>query len=51
VVEPVERPSGYTGGFYIIEAPTRDAALEWGAKTAAAIEMPIEIRAFRGFRT
>lgn len=39
------------GGFYIIEAPTRDAALEWGAKTAAAIEMPIEVRAFRGFRT
>ena len=39
------------GGFYIIEAPTRDAALAWGAKTAAAIEMPIEVRAFRGFRS
>lgn len=33
------------GGFYIVEAPTREAALEWAAKTSAAIEMPIEVRA------
>lgn len=33
------------GGFYIVEAPTREAALEWAAKTSAAIDMPIEVRA------
>ena len=38
------------GGFYIIEAPSRDAALEWAAKTAAAIDQPIEVRGFFGFR-
>ncbi len=34
------------GGFYIIEAPDRDAALEWASKTSAAISMPIEVRPF-----
>jgi hypothetical protein len=32
------------GGFYIIEAPDRDAALAWASKTSAAINMPIEVR-------
>jgi hypothetical protein len=34
------------GGFYIIEAETRDAALAWASKTSAAIGMPIEVRPF-----
>ena len=38
------------GGFYIIEAPTEDAAREWAAKTSAVVGMPIEIRPFTGAR-
>lgn len=34
------------GGFYIIDAPDLEAATEWGAKTSAAIRMPIEVRPF-----
>ena len=36
------------GGFWIIEAPDLDAALEWGRKAAAACEGPVEIRPFQG---
>jgi hypothetical protein len=38
------------GGFYIIEAPTQDAALEWASKTSAVVGMPIEVRPFSGVR-
>ena len=38
------------GGFYIVEAPSRDAALEWAAKTSAVVGMPIEVRSFFGSR-
>lgn len=34
------------GGFYIVEAEDRDAALAWASKTSAAINMPIEVRPF-----
>ena len=36
------------GGFWIIEAPDRDAALEWAAKAAAACEGPVELRPTEG---
>jgi hypothetical protein len=36
------------GGFYIVEAPTRDDALRWASKTSAAIGMPIEVRPLWG---
>jgi hypothetical protein len=32
------------GGFWIIEAPDLDAALEWAGKASAACERPIEVR-------
>jgi hypothetical protein len=32
------------GGFWIIKADHLDAALEWGAKAAAACEGPVEVR-------
>lgn len=32
------------GGFYIVEAPDRDTAREWAARTSAAIGMPIQVR-------
>ena len=35
------------GGFWVIEAPDLDAALEWAAKAAAACEAPVEVRPFQ----
>jgi hypothetical protein len=35
------------GGFWVIEAPDVDAALEWGRKAAAACEGPVEVRPFQ----
>jgi hypothetical protein len=32
------------GGFWIIEAPDLDAALDWAAKGSAACELPVEVR-------
>lgn len=32
------------GGFWILQAADLDAALEWGAKAAAACEGPVEVR-------
>ncbi len=34
------------GGFWIIEVPDLDAALEWARKGAAACEGPVEVRPF-----
>lgn len=34
------------GGFYIIEAPDLDAAIEWASKVTLAIDTPIEVRPF-----
>jgi hypothetical protein len=35
------------GGFWVIEAPDREATLEWGRKAAAACEGPVEVRPFQ----
>ena len=35
------------GGFWIIEAPDLDAALEWAAKGSAACMSPVEVRPFQ----
>jgi hypothetical protein len=35
------------GGFWIIEAPDLDAALEWAAKGSAACGGPVEVRPFQ----
>jgi hypothetical protein len=35
------------GGFWVIEAPDFDTALEWGRKAAAACEAPVELRPFQ----
>jgi hypothetical protein len=32
------------GGFWIVEAPDLDAALDWAVKAAAACEGPVEVR-------
>lgn len=36
------------GGFWIVEAPDLDAALEWARKGAAACEGPVEVRPLQG---
>ena len=38
------------GGFYVIEAGSRDAAIEWAKDTSRAVGMPIEVRPFLDFR-
>ena len=34
------------GGYYIIEAESLEAALEWASRTSDAVGMPIEVRRF-----
>lgn len=36
------------GGFWVIEAPDFDTALEWARKGAGACEGPVEVRPFQG---
>jgi hypothetical protein len=36
------------GGFWVIEAPDLDAALEWAGKAAVASEEPVEVRPAQG---
>ena len=35
------------GGFWVVEAPDLDAAMEWAAKGAAACRGPVEVRPFQ----
>ena len=35
------------GGFWVIEAPDLDAALNWAAKGSAACQGPVEVRPFQ----
>ena len=37
----------YLGGFWVVEAPNRDAAVEWAAKASKALGGRIEVRAFQ----
>lgn len=39
------------GGFYIIEADNREAALSWASRTSAIIGKPIEVRPFLDSRS
>jgi hypothetical protein len=36
----------HIGGFWVLEAETLDAALEWGRKAAIACRAPVEVRPF-----
>jgi hypothetical protein len=36
------------GGFWVIEAPDLDAALDWAGKAAVACEGPVEVRPVEG---
>jgi hypothetical protein len=35
------------GGFWVIQAPDLDAALDWAAKASAACGAPVEVRPFQ----
>ena len=43
---PYAETKEYLGGFYIIEAPDLDAALDWASKVTLLINSPIEVRPF-----
>ena len=45
--EPFTRAPEYLGGFWVIEAPDRDAAVAWAAKASKALGGRIEVRAFQ----
>lgn len=45
--EPFVEAESYVGGFWVIEAPDEDAAVEWAGKIAAALQSRIEVRALQ----
>ena len=38
------------GGFYVVEADSREAAIGWATETSRAVGMPIEVRPFLDHR-
>jgi hypothetical protein len=47
---PFAETKEHLGGFYVIAAPDLDAAIGWAEKVTLAINTPIEVREFFGFR-
>jgi hypothetical protein len=41
---PIPEKNGYLGGFAIVEVPSRELALTWGAKFAAACRCAQDVR-------
>jgi hypothetical protein len=44
---PFAETKEHIGGFWVIEAPDRETAVEWGRKASRATTLPIEVRAFQ----
>ena len=44
---PYTQAPEYLGGFWVVEAPNRDAAVAWAAKASKALGSRIEVRAFQ----
>lgn len=44
---PYVETKEHIGGFWVIEAPDLDAALEWAAKATRACRGPVELRPFQ----
>jgi hypothetical protein len=44
---PFAEGKEHLGGFTVIRAADLDAALEWGAKMARAVTLPVEVRPFQ----
>ena len=47
---PFAETKEHLGGFYLIESPTVEAAVEWASRVSDAIGEPIEVRALAGSR-
>lgn len=43
---PFAEGKEHVGGFWVIQAPDLDAALEWGRKATRACAVPVEVRPF-----
>ena len=43
---PFLKAGEQVGGFWVIEAPSMDDAMEWGRKAAIACRAPVEVRQF-----
>jgi hypothetical protein len=44
---PFVEAKEYLGGFWVIEAPDRDAAVAWAAKASKAMQSRVEVRALQ----
>ena len=44
---PFVEAKEYLGGFWVIEAPDRDAAVSWAAKASKAMQSRVEVRALQ----
>ena len=44
---PFAEGKEHVGGFWVIEAPDLDAALDWGRRATRACQVPIEVRPFQ----
>jgi hypothetical protein len=47
---PFAETKEHLGGFYLIEAPDIDGAIEWASRVSDAIGEPIEVRPLAGSR-
>lgn len=44
---PFAEAKEQVGGFWVIEAPDLDAALDWGRRATRACRIPVEVRPFQ----
>jgi hypothetical protein len=44
---PFAEGKEHVGGFWVIQAPDLDSALDWGRKATRACRVPIEVRPFQ----
>jgi hypothetical protein len=47
---PFAETKEHLGGFYLVEAPSVEAAVEWATRVSDAIDEPIEVRPLAGSR-
>lgn len=45
---PYAESKEHMGGFWVVELPDLDAALDWARRGSAACEGPVEVRPFQG---
>jgi hypothetical protein len=44
---PFSGDEEYIGGFWVIEVPSHESALDWARKAARACDLPVEVRPFQ----